>query len=744
MHKLLARQTKRLLGTDATLLPTVLPAVLEELQGLATVAGLSPAAVQLLGNLGVFLERVDEAYAQSERDLDLKTRSLELSSVELTRTNDRLRKSAETHLLHITNAVPGVVYRCEVSATHVRYTFVSERVMEIQGFSREALMSNGNLSAKHILPQDQERCIQGVRNAAARREPWSDEYRIQKPDGSVRWIRSEIRPEPVLAEDGATVFIGIWQDVTALKQAGARLREVTDSVPIAVFQLHLSPQGQQTIPFCSPAVLKICGVTREEAMANASAILARIHPDEQEALTHAFSSTAHNGQPWTLDFRLLHKTSGEVVWVHTECQTVLEPDGGVLWNGYLADISEAKRISEELRHAKEGAESANRAKSNFLAAMSHEIRTPMNGVLGMIDLALETPLDTTQRDYLDTVKSSAQSLLTVINDILDFSKIEAGKLLIEKIPFHLRQTVDKTIKSMAIRARMKGIPLVCEIDPHLPLCVLGDPGRLRQILVNLIGNAIKFTEQGRIVVQIKAADALVAGDGQQHVLHFTINDTGVGIPASKWDLIFDAFSQEDSSITRKYGGTGLGLTISSRLVEALAGRIWVESTVGLGSQFHFLIPLPPSTDATTTAANAQPAANVLPGASLDVLLVEDYVVNQKLAITLLTRWGHHVTLAENGQLALEALATHRFDLVLMDMMMPVMDGLEATQRFRAQEQGPRTPIVAMTANAMQGDKEKCLASGMDDYISKPFEIPQLKLILSRYAGRRSNPPVTAK
>ena len=641
-----------------------------------------------------------------------------------------------------------------VSTGQTHFTFVSDRVKEVRGLEPAALLADGRISAAQIAPEYRERCVQGVLQAAAQRAPWREDYKIILPDGQQRWLRAEIRPEAELAEDGSIIYTGIWQDVSQLKEAGARLRDITESIPVAVFQAHRSPAARYAIPFCSRALERICGVSPEEAMADTRQLLALLDPEEAAQLQGVFDASAADLRPWALDFRLRHKLSGETVWVHGEAQPKRAADGGVLWNGYLADISEAKRVSEELRRAKEGAESANRAKSDFLANMSHEIRTPMNGIIGMAELALDGPLEANQREYLSIVQSSAESLLRVINDILDFSKIEAGKLQIEHIPFELGRSVADTLKTLALRANDKGLELVCSLAPELPSQVLGDPGRLRQVLINLIGNAIKFTEHGEVVLRVSLA-AGAAADEPPSVL-FTVSDTGIGIPPEKLQSIFDAFSQEDSSITRRYGGTGLGLTISARLVEAMGGSIWVDSELGRGSSFNFVLPFAtapepaagelPEAQRIQDSLGALLAGSALPGEQpqMEVLLVEDHPVNQQLACALLQRWGHRVSVADNGQLALEQLARRRFDLVLMDMMMPVLDGLESTRRFRAleaqQRPGERTPVIAMTARATPADRELCMAAGMDDYLSKPIDVKEFQRLVQRYVMSNTQKP----
>ena len=788
-----------------------------------------------------------------------------------------LAASEERYALAVRGSNDGI-WDWDLSSDIVEY---SPRFKELLGY-RDHEMANlfVEFSSK-LHPEDVSATTAAINAHLAEGTPYDVEYRLMHRDGSYRWFRA--RGLAVRNADGApTRMAGSITDVTERKAAEEKLNLISNRLILATQAGAIGIWDFDTVAntlVWDEQMYRLYGITEDSFSGAYEAWEEGLHPEDLPREREKIQRALRGECDFDSEFR--------VVWpdhsIHyIKANGIVQRDASgrpLRMIGTNWDITERRQAEDDLRIAKRTAEAGARAKSEFLANMSHEIRTPMNGIIGMTELLSDTKLTPTQREYLSIVRNSAESLLAILNDILDFSKIEAGRMTLDRHPFHLRDRVGDTLQALSVRAADKQLELAYRIEPEVPDYLRGDSGRLQQILNNLVGNAIKFTQTGEVVVTVKVESRTP----DQVCLHFLVSDTGIGIPSDKVEVIFESFTQAESSTTRRFGGTGLGLSIAGQLVSLMNGKLWVESTPGVGSTFHFtavadieavedsatmpildclcgLRVLVIDDHATnlsileemllswemrpTLAAGGAEALEEITGSShesrfdliltdclmpgmdglktaeairnllgvetppiillspagalpemedhlerglivrritkpakpsdlldaitkvfgnarrdpspasppirsrpqqvppMKVLIAEDGRVNQMVAASLLKNRGHEVTLVENGQEALAMIRRRDFDAVLMDIHMPEMNGHEATAAIRKWEalHGGHLIVIAMTANAMRGDREECLAAGMDDYVAKPFRAAELLATLEKYAPK----PTTAK
>jgi PAS domain S-box-containing protein len=814
-------------------------------------------------------------------------------------TTEKSHLAGMRALREITAASHGMLFRAIVPEDGPpRVVFTSEAVCAIAGWTPEQAARQPEAWWDLIAREDRPRVERAARQAAQDFAPMDIEYRIVTSAGMVKWVRCQSTTHR--GADGTTILDGVCVDLTernrverAIWESQARLDLAIRGSNVGIWENEMPDGDYRRGRLRCVNVFEPLGFEPGELTVDYPAWESLFHPDDRDRVAKAVATYLAGESPaYETEYRVRHR-DGSYRWMLSR-GIALRDSAGRAYRllGTRVDITESKRVEEQLREAKEAAEAADRAKVEFLANVSHEIRTPMNAILGMTELALDTPLPPELREYLMVIKSSAGSLLKIINDLLDFSVIEAGRLELDVSDFSLRTVLGETLRALALRAHKKGLELACDIHRDVPDALFGDAGRLRQVLLNLIGNAIKFTEQGEVVVRVEpvAADdpraprPVDGGPWPPQGIRFSVSDTGIGIPPAKQQKVFQAFEQEDNSTKRKYGGTGLGLTIAARLVALMGGRITVESAPGAGSTFQFsasfgrrtdppgapeqpladLRGLPvlvvddssisrqilvdwltcwqmsptavadgltalevlwrdgaagrpfalilldariPGTDAqalvtkirqspelsairmilmtsddhfrdisrfrelgvaahlmkpihegelletiyramgrpgrvpTDRPASEPPAVPNTPARRLHVLVAEDAPFNQQLIEHLLRRWGHDVQLAPDGRAALNALKERAFDLMVLDVHMPGTDGFEVIAQLRRWERstGGHLPVIALTARSMMGDRERCLAAGMDDYLAKPFHADEFAAAIARLTTPQDQP-----
>ena len=600
--------------------------------------------------------------------------------------------------------------------------FFNDRAVELSGYSREELASKPFVEI--IYPEDRDLVLGNYfKRLRGIDVPRVYDFRVVDRSGKIKWVQINAVFITWAGRPASPIFIS---DVTDRRRAEEAYHTLVEQ---SLQGLVILQEG--SIVFANHALAQMLGSSPEELLSlSQEEVHALVHPEDRTMIWERYRERL-NGErlPEHYEFRAFRK-NGAAIWLEVYTKLIDYREKPAL-QATLIDISDRKAVEEALGQAKEAAETATRTKSEFLASMSHEIRTPMNAVVGVTGLLLETELSQEQKEYVETIRNSGEAVLSIMNDILDLSKIEGGRMELESRPLELQSCIKAPMAIVASYAHEKGLKLSQKIDNNVPEMILGDSMRLKQVLVNLLNNAVKFTDKGEVEVSISGQKL----EGGRYRIHFAVKDTGIGIPAEKMSCLFHPFSQVDASIARLYGGTGLGLAISKRLVELMGGEIWAESWPGKGSTFHFTI-LSEAAAAKTISSAALPSrpgtgVKSSPGRSLSILLAEDNIMSKKITLQILKKIGYVADVASNGLEVLAALEHHPYDVVLMDIQMPKMDGIEATKKIR--ERWPNGPkIVAITAHALQGDREKCLAAGMDDFISKPVKLEKLRALLASY------------
>ncbi len=640
--------------------------------------------------------------------------------------------NSDTWYRELFENVSDIIYTTDLDANFVSLNRAAE---QITGYRREEALK---MNLLQIVPYGQRSKVQEIIDRARFGDlPAVQELDIIARDG--RTLTLDVSMKLLIRNGRPIGALGIARDVTArkaaeqaLRQAERKYRTIFENSVEGIYQSSL--EGR--LISCNPAMARIFGyASPEEFMVDVTDPNTQVYVDPGRRAEFV-KLVQENGVISEFESQVYRK-DGSVIWTSETARAVYDKQGGIsCFEGFLEDVTQRKRAEDELCRARDAAEAASRAKGEFLANMSHEIRTPMNSIIGMTELLLETRLDSEQREYLETIRTSADSLLMLINDILDLSKVEAGRLELHPVDFSLRDSLSTTLSVLALRAHQKGLELGCNILPDVPDSLNGDPERLRQIVINLVGNAIKFTDKGEVIVHIESE----VRDPSRATLHFRITDTGIGIPSEKLEVIFEAFVQADGSTTRRFGGTGLGLAISSKLVELMQGEIWAESAPGQGSCFHF-----------TACFGIQPGSlsrEAYPDELRDkrILIVDDNDVSRRILQAIVLNWWMRPKVVSDGGTAIATLNDASgqgkpFDLVIMDGMIPGMDCREVAGQIKADPNLRSTPIVVLTPANLPDYAKSCQEAGVDACLTKPVkQVELLKTITSLLSGRPAQEP----
>ncbi len=642
-----------------------------------------------------------------------------------------LHSSSEQMFRELSETCPVGIFHTDASA---KVIYVNPEGARIFGREPEDLLGDNWVESVH--EDDRGQVVSLWHAAAAARKVFDHTYRVVRRDG--RTVHVRVRAQAVELAGGSTGgYVGSVEDVGDQVLYEAQLRAGKEAIQRSEERLHRALEGSglalwvldvrtRTVYLSEQWSLMLGGAHKETRCTTRE--LLELVPEEDQAAVRAVLDPVLRGTSslYVVQHRV-RRRDGTLLWIHSEGGVAESDEKGtpVRMVGTNRDITLSKQAEHELRIARDAADAANEAKSHFLATMSHEIRTPLNGIIGMTKLMLDEKLSPEVRRHADLIDRSAHSLLSLVNDILDVSKIEAGQMDIERVPFDLHELLQDLATLYRLRATEKSLLFRVRLDASVPQHVLADPTRLRQVLVNLLGNALKFTSSGWIGLDVKATHEEAA-----YVLQFTVADTGIGIPADVQPQLFTRFMQADSSTSRKFGGSGLGLSIVRQLVDLMGGTVEVSSTPGKGSRFTVSVPVLAAEEAPA-ASMWQDMAPASRGAR--ILIAEDNTTNQVVAFGMLRKLGYDdVSVANDGAEALQMALQERYDVILMDCQMPEMDGYESTRRLR--EAGCDSAIIAMTANAIKGDRERCLEVGMNDYLTKPIDLKVLRTMLTRWAG----------